>query len=130
MREKRFLVLMLIVGAVMLPLLPQAIRYVGYCLTCVVYPCPEGCVEGDELGRPLAVCATCRIDPKDYDLPPSYHYACTACNFIAIECKPVEPDNSCPPYRLEVRPFINVAGPRPFKCVLLTNYLIFLCVEE
>jgi hypothetical protein len=128
MKKVRLLALMLIVGTVVLPLLPQVIRYVGYCLICEVYPCPEGCVEGDELGRPLGVCALCTIDPKEHDLPPNYHYACTACNFVAIECKPVKPENACPPSRFEVRPFVNVAGPRPFRCVLVNN--IFLCIEE
>lgn len=128
MRRKVVLAALLIVSAMVLPLMSQ-IWLIGYCLACQITVCPEGCEQGDFLRRPFAVCATCVIDSNNSSEDNSYTYACTACNYVAFECKPIDPQKSCPPYRLDVQPFHNVAGSRPFKCELIAP-MIFICVEN
>lgn len=121
LRSKVLLVALIAGGVTVLPLMLQ-VWLVGYCLSCMITSCPKGCVDGKVLGRPFAVCALCEIsDPQN-------PYACTACNFVNIECVPVNSAYACPPYRQDVQPFVNMAGPRPFDCVPLDS--ILLCVMK
>jgi len=118
--RSKVLLAALIVGSVtVLPLMSQ-VWLIGYCLSCMITSCSEGCAQGEVLGRPFAICATCKISA------PQTPYACTACNYVSIECVPLNSAYACPPYRLDVQPFIDLPGPRPFECVPLDS--IFLCV--
>lgn len=121
MRRKIMLAAVLIGSAISLPLMSQ-VWLRGYCLSCLVTSCPEGCTDGGILGRPFAICALCEVST------PLGPYACTACNFVNIECKPVN-SSSCPPYRQDVQPFVNMAGPRPMECVVIAP-MIFTCIEK
>lgn len=114
--------ILLILSAIVLPLMSQ-VWLVGYCLSCLVTHCPKGCEDGGILGRPFAICSTCEAST------PLGPYACTACNFVHIECKPINSSNSCPPYRQDVQPFVNMGGSRPFKCVVIAP-MIFTCMLQ
>ncbi len=120
---RRKILLVLLIGiAVALPLMSQ-VWLKGYCLSCLVTFCPEGCTEGMDVRRTFAICAPCEAST------PLGPYACTACNFVRIECIPLDSANPCPPYRQDVRPFVNKGGPRPFECVVIAS-MIFDCVMK
>jgi hypothetical protein len=108
----------LIVMTVALPLIAQVLQ--GYCLSCWSTSFGSGCAEGSFLGWQRG-CITCQGPTQD--LP----YACTACNWHKIGCVPLDGGGPCPPYRVKLVRFSNVASARPLVCSTSDDYI--LCRE-
>ncbi len=125
-KHKTMLATLLFGVTIILPLLSQNVWLNGYCLSCKITSCPPDCVDDKFLGRPFAICATCEPRKDNPDNPELPAYACTACNFVHIKCVP---EDSCPPYRQDIQPFVNVGGERPFRCVVIAPGILG-CVPE
>jgi hypothetical protein len=111
---KVVVVVALFSATLVLPLIAQVQR--GYCLWCQSTSCGPGCIDGSFLGWERG-CRTC--DGPTPDLP----YACTACNFHKISCVPID-SLGCPPYRLKLVRFSNVASARLLICSVSGNYVV------
>lgn len=115
---KKAAVVALLGMSLILPLMAQV--QVGYCLWCTSTFCGEGCTGGSFLGWERN-CRTCSGPTQD--LP----YACTACNWHKIQCVPLNGSKPCPPYRLKLVRFSNVASARLLVCSTSGDYI--LCRE-